>query len=124
MESEIRNLIKLRGENFHNQNYDFSSIDFNFIGKVDSLQDLEEFPSKSLFIWHVGEGITTLNNFEIERWSVDAPSGNHLIISERFIDDNLNTDNYRKNKIFFWGPNELSQWFGSCLLYTSPSPRD
>ena len=42
MESEIRNLIKLRGENFHNQNYDFSSIDFNFIGKVDSLQDLEE----------------------------------------------------------------------------------
>ena len=41
MESEIRNLIKLRGENFHNQNYDFSSIDFNFIGKVDSLQDLD-----------------------------------------------------------------------------------
>ncbi|MGB1435597.1 MAG: hypothetical protein ACPG68_01825 [Candidatus Thalassarchaeaceae archaeon] len=116
MESEIRNLIKLRGENFHNQNYDFSSIDFNFIGKVDSLQDLEEFPSKSLFIWHVGEGITTLNNFEIERWSVDAPSGNHLIISERFIDDNLNTDNYRKNKIFFWGPNELSQWFGRAIL--------
>jgi hypothetical protein len=116
MESEIRNLIKLRGENFHNQNYDFSSIDFNFIGKVDSLQDLEEFPSKSLFIWHVGEGITTLNNFEIERWSVDAPSGNHLIISERFIDDNLNTDNYRKNKIFFWDPNELSQWFGRAIL--------
>lgn len=116
MESEIRNLIKLRGENFHNQNYDFSSIDFNFIGKVDSLQDLEEFPSKSLFIWHVGEGITTLNNFEIERWSVDAPSGNHLIISERFIDDNLNTDDYRKNKIFFWGPNELSQWFGRAIL--------
>lgn len=116
MESEIRNLIKLRGENFHNQSYDFSSIDFNFIGKVDSLQDLEEFPSKSLFIWHVGEGITTLNNFEIERWSVDAPSGNHLIISERFIDDNLNTDNYRKNKIFFWGPNELSQWFGRAIL--------
>ena len=116
MESEIRNLIKLRGENFHNQNYDFSSIDFNFIGKVDSLQDLEEFPSKSLFIWHVGEGITTLNNFEIERWSVDAPSGNHLIISERFIDDNLNIDNYRKNKIFFWGPNELSQWFGRAIL--------
>ena len=116
MESEIRNLIKLRGENFHNQNYDFSSIDFNFIGKVDSLQDLEEFPSKSLFIWHVGEGITTLNNFEIERWSVDAPSGNHLIISERFIDDDLNKDNYRKNKIFFWGPNELSQWFGRAIL--------
>ena len=116
MESEIRNLIKLRGENFHNQNYDFSSIDFNFIGKVDSLQDLEEFPSKSLFIWHVGEGITTLNNFEIERWSVDAPSGNHLIISERFIDDNLNTDDSRKNKIFFWGPNELSQWFGRAIL--------
>ena len=116
MESEIRNLIKLRGENFHNQNYDFSSIDFNFIGKVDSLQDLEEFPSKSLFIWHVGEGITTLNNFEIERWSVDAPSGNHLIISERFIDDNLNTDNYTKNKIFLWGPNELSQWFGRAIL--------
>ena len=103
MESEIRNLIKLRAENFHNQNYDFSSIDFNFIGKVDSLQDLEEFPSKSLFIWHVNEGITKLNNFEIERWSVDAPSGNHLIISERFIDDKLNQNDYRKNKIFFWG---------------------
>ncbi|MFL2957291.1 MAG: hypothetical protein ACJZ4Z_00670 [Candidatus Thalassarchaeaceae archaeon] len=116
MESEIRNLIKLRGENFHNQNYDFSSIDFNFIGKVDSLQDLEEFPSKSLFIWHVGEGITTLNDFEIERWSVDAPSGNHLIISERFIDDNLNENKYRKNKIFFWGPDELSQWFGKAIL--------
>ena len=116
MESEIRNLIKLRGENFHNQNYDFSSIDFNFIGKVDSLQDLEEFPSKSLFIRHVGEGITTLNDFEIERWSVDAPSGNHLIISERFIDDNLNANKYRKNKIFFWGPDELSQWFGKAIL--------
>ena len=116
MESEIRNLIKLRGENFHNQNYDFSSIDFNFIGKVDSLQDLEEFPSKSLFIWHVGEGITTLNNFEIERWSVDAPSGNHLLISERFIDDKLNIEKYRKNMIFFWGPNELSQWFGRAIL--------
>ena len=47
MESEIRNLIKLRGENFHNQNYDFSSIDFNFIGKVDSLQDLEDHPHVS-----------------------------------------------------------------------------
>jgi len=116
MESEIRNLIKLRGENFHNQNYDFPSIDFNFIGKVDSLQDLKEFPSKSLFIWHVCDGITKLNNFEIERWSVDAPSGNHLIISERFIDDNLNLENYRKNKIFFWDPNELSQWFGKAIL--------
>jgi hypothetical protein len=41
MEDEIRNLIKLRGVNFQGQNYDFSSIDFNFIGKVDSFQDLE-----------------------------------------------------------------------------------
>ncbi|MEL0246994.1 MAG: hypothetical protein VW954_07270, partial [Alphaproteobacteria bacterium] len=28
----------------------------------------------------------------------------------------LNTDNYRKNKIFFWGPHELSQWFGRAIL--------
>ena len=33
-----------------------------------------------------------------------------------FIDDKLNVNNYRKNKIFFWGPNELSQWFGRAIL--------
>ena len=53
MESEIRNLIKLRGENFHNQNYDFSSIDFNFIGKV--TKGIE--PSKTFHKVHSALGL-------------------------------------------------------------------
>ena len=116
MEDEIRNLIKLRGVNFQGQNYDFSSLDFNFIGKVDSFQDLEEFPSESLFIWHVSEGLTPLSIFEIERWSVDIPSGSHLIISERPLDDKLRYQDVGKNRVFFWGPNELSLWIGGAIL--------
>jgi hypothetical protein len=116
METEIRNLVKLRGENFIIKNYALSNTDFNYIGTVDSFQDLEEFPSGLLFIWHVSDGITNLNNSEIERWSVDAPIGNHLIISERYVDAKIKKNKYTKGKIFVWGPDELSTWFGNAIL--------
>ena len=116
MEDVIRNLIRIRGTNFSITNVPLPPSEFILIGQVDSLQDFKVSHNNPLLIWYIEEGFTDLNIFEIERWSVDAPSGNHLIISQRYLDSKLLNYTHDKNKIFFWGPDDLSMWLGKAIL--------
>tara|TARA_B100001142_G_scaffold328812_1_gene389980 strand:+ start:9749 stop:10690 length:942 start_codon:yes stop_codon:yes gene_type:complete len=116
MEEVIRNLVQIRGLNFTISNDSLPPSEFILIGQVDSLQNFEVFHNNSLFIWYIREGITELNIFEVERWSVDAPPGSHLIISQRTLNSKLCNYTDDKNEIFFWGPYELSLWLGRAVL--------
>jgi len=116
VEETIRDLIKLRSSNLVSVDYDANLSGFNFIGVVDNFSDLEKLNDTPIHIWHIHDGITTLNKFEIERWSVDAPPGSHLLLSEREFDTNLSEYRINGLEIILWNPERLALWLGKTIL--------
>ena len=66
-------------------------------------------------VWHAHDGWAPLDNLEIERWLVDAPSGSHWILSERPL--RLEQKPQRNNIEYdVWSPIHFAQWLGDAVL--------
>ena len=66
-------------------------------------------------VWHAHDGWAPLDNLEIERWLVDAPSGSHWILSERPL--RLEQKPQRSNIEYdVWSPIHFAQWLGDAVL--------
>ena len=56
-----------------------------------------------------------MDNLEVERWLVDAPTGNHWLLSERPLQ--LEQIPIRPGVEYeVWGPDRFAQWLGNAVL--------
>ena len=67
-------------------------------------------------VWHVPDGWTILDRVELDRWIVDALSGQHWILSERPLSPNLRVPEKFGVDFEIWGPDKLSNWLGEAIL--------
>ena len=67
-------------------------------------------------IWHAPDGWTVLDRVELDRWIVDAPLGEHWLISERPLSKSLIPPERDGLKTEIWGPEELASWIGEAVL--------
>ncbi len=67
-------------------------------------------------IWHAPDGWTVLDRVELDRWIIDAPLGNHWLISERPLAKSLIPPERDGLQTEIWGPEELSSWIGEAVL--------
>ncbi|MCP2507160.1 MAG: hypothetical protein NLN64_02540 [Candidatus Thalassarchaeaceae archaeon] len=124
MESIITKIIISHYPNFKRLDNIYEITDIKIIGMVDSFPDLPRSTTGPTYIWHISNGITSINKSEIERWSVDAPSGNHLLISERGFKPELLKYLEILQNVIIWGPDKLAQWIGKAVLSGIIIPAD
>ncbi len=68
------------------------------------------------FVWHAEAGWAAIDRMEMERWMVDAPAGNHWMISERKLVE-LNRLPSREGVVLtLWSSETLSAWLGRAVL--------
>ncbi|MBA45386.1 MAG: hypothetical protein CMB31_02210 [Euryarchaeota archaeon] len=67
-------------------------------------------------VWHAPDGWTILDRVELDRWIVDAIVGQHWILSERPLSQNLRLPEKLGVEIEIWGPDQLSNWLGEAIL--------
>lgn len=71
--------------------------------------------AKDTYVWHAHDGWAPLDDLEIERWLVDAPSGVHWLLSERKL--RLERNSSRAGITYdVWGPERFAQWLGEAVL--------
>jgi len=116
VESIITKIIISHCPNFKKLENVYGITDIKIIGIVDSFPGLPSSINGQTYIWHISNGITDINKSEIERWSVDAPSGNHLLISERGFEPELLEYLEILQNVIIWGPDQLAQWIGKAVL--------
>ncbi|MFQ3343810.1 MAG: hypothetical protein ACKVI6_05340 [Candidatus Poseidoniales archaeon] len=116
MEGTITDILRSRCSNFSPSKLKSIYHDFNLLGLVDSFPDINKYIGKKVFIWYIEDDITILENSEIERWSIDAEKGNHILLSER--DHKISLEKFQSNDINFtiWGPEELALWIGKAVI--------
>ena len=67
------------------------------------------------FVWHAHDGWAPLDNLEIERWLVDAPEGDHWLLSERPL--RVEKKPVKSGVEYrLWGPEKFGQWLGDAIL--------
>ena len=86
---------------------------FTCIGGAESIPVLGQRDTE-VFVWHVPEGILPLTGAELTRWSLDAPSGLHWILSQRTIQGEY--EHIDGINIEIWGPEEIATWIGESVL--------
>lgn len=67
-------------------------------------------------VWTSGPGWVVLDSLDIERWCVDAPSGNHLIVCER---DEMNCSSVPEISgvsVTLWSPGDYTSMIGKAVL--------
>ena len=67
-------------------------------------------------IWHAPDGWTVLDRVELDRWIIDAPLGDHWLISERPLAKSLIPPDRDGLQTEIWGPDELASWIGEAVL--------
>ncbi len=124
MESIITKIIISHYPNFKKLDNVYEITDIKLIGMVDSFPDLPMPTTYLTYIWHISNGITNINKSEIERWSVDAPTGNHLLISERGFEFELLKYLDTLQNVIIWDPDKLAQLIGKAVLSGIIIPAD
>jgi len=124
VETIITKIIASHYPNFKKIDNPHEIKDIKMIGTVDSFPDLKESITGLTYIWHISNGITSIKKSEIERWSVDAPSGNHLLISERGFESELLNYLEILQNVIIWGPEKLALWIGKAFLSGIITPAD
>lgn len=67
-------------------------------------------------VWTSGPGWVPLDNIDLERWIVDAPSGPHLVVCERSsIDYDSSRFSLQKNLII-WTPSDYAKVIGEAVI--------
>ncbi len=66
-------------------------------------------------VWHAYDGWSPLDELEIERWLVDAPTGAHWLLSERRL--RIEKKAVRSGVTYdIWGPDRFAEWLGQAVL--------
>ncbi len=87
---------------------------FSCIGVAERILDEAPMMQGEVYLWHISPDILSLTANEIERWCVDAPVGNHWILSERPIPEKFPA--LENHEIVLWGPEQVSAWLGNAIL--------
>ncbi|MDC1419300.1 hypothetical protein N8653_01080 [Euryarchaeota archaeon] len=124
METIITKIIMSHYPSFKKLENVYDITDIKIIGTVDSFSDLTRSITGLTYIWYISNGITSIKKSEIERWSVDAPSGNHLLISERGFEPELLKYLEILQNVIIWGPEKLALWIGKAVLSGIIIPAD
>ena len=117
MESLIRDLLKQLGALLEPAPPHVPCPGINLLGILSRPPATQSSPilAANTHVWHVHDGWAPLDNLEIERWLVDAPSGKHWLLSERPL--RLDQRPTRANVDYdVWSPDRFSQWLGNAVL--------
>ena len=117
MESLIRDLLKQLGATLQPPPPHVPCPGITLLGVLSRPPATQTTPtlSSGTHVWHAHDGWAPLDNLEIERWLVDAPSGTHWLLSER----PLRLEQHpARNGIDYelWGPERFAQWLGNAIL--------
>ena len=113
MDETLRDLLEISANNLSAPDIIPDIHGFTCIGVAESIPVLGQRDTE-IFVWHVKEGILPLTGAELTRWSLDAPSGLHWILSQRTIHGEY--DHIDGINIEIWGPEEIAKWIGESVL--------
>ena len=113
MEGALRDLIRIKSVNLRDEKIDFAPHGFAFLGIASSIPDLG-IHSGEVFIWHAQAGILPITKSEVIRFGMDAPSGLHIILSERIVQSDCYSVESFEFRIL--EPDEISTWVGKAIL--------
>lgn len=113
MEEALRDLIRIKSVNLRSEKIDFAPHGFAFLGIASSIPDLG-IHSGGVFIWHAQAGILPITKSELIRFGMDAPSGLHIILSERIVQSDCYSIGSFEFRIL--EPDEISTWVGKAVL--------
>ena len=117
MESLIRDLLKQLGATLDPPPSHAPCPGINLLGVLNRppVTQSSAALAKGTHVWHAHDGWAPLDNLEVERWLVDAPTGNHWLLSERPLQLEHNPT---RSGIEYevWGPDRFAQWLGNAVL--------
>lgn len=116
MRQIITDIVRASCLNFKEINNYEKSSQFIPIGLVDSFPNLNYFEKTSIYIWYIPNDIISLQKSEIERWTVDSPTGCHLFMSERDVHTDLKNILFKEHNILIWSSDDLALWLGNALI--------
>ena len=113
MEDVLRALLRIRSVDFDSFDMVMSESPFKPIGVATAVPDFG-IKTERIFMWHAPLEILPITRSELDRFEMDAPSGFHLILSER--STHSDCDPIDETKIRIVSPKQVSQWIGSAVL--------
>lgn len=67
-------------------------------------------------IWRIEDGPGRFDAWELERWQLDAPPGQHWLFSERRLADDLPPPGTADERTVIWRRDDLARWLGAAVL--------
>lgn len=116
MEDAVRQLLSAKGVTLDEFGSHISIPGFILLGVAKRVPEFGEINGASVNVWHIPSDILPISRAELERWSVDAPSGRHWILSQRNLPEDFSSMLPLGSEVVAWGPDEMSVWFGDAIL--------